>query len=323
MYKSFYGINFFQILYCFFIYSFLGWIYESLYVSIRKKEWVNRGFLNGPYIPIYGVGASLFIIIFNNEFTIALTNHLNVQNVFYLFLIGMISATVLEYITSLLMEKLFHAKWWDYSDYKLNLQGRISLRASLFWGILSVIMVIFIQPPLQKLIDQMYGKAGEVFGIFLCVIFFVDFVITVSVTLQLNHRLQALERLREELYEYAEGLKWYDLREEVKGKLSGGRVADYIHYLKSSLEKEYDRVIKKENRNRTIYKLPERKRVFAEIEERFMEFNKKYKLLIESKSHEYIYKRMIKAFPKINFHNKQGVFNDYKEKLKRKSVKKK
>ncbi|MCZ4428067.1 putative ABC transporter permease, partial [Bifidobacterium breve] len=97
----------------FVLYSFIGWIYESILVSVMERRLVNRGFLNGPLCPIYGAGAALAIALLHN-----------MHNPIMIFLISAIGASVLEYVTSWAMEKMFHARWWDYSDYRFNLQGR-------------------------------------------------------------------------------------------------------------------------------------------------------------------------------------------------------
>ena len=187
---NFFGISFFEIFYYFFIFSFFGWIYESLLVTIREKRWTNRGFLNGPIIPIYGCAATLLYITFFNDKTISLTECTNIRNVTIIFIAGMIVASVLEYVTSYVMEKLFHAKWWDYSDYPCNIQGRISLRSSLFWGLLSVIMAEFIAPYVTKhIIDKIPLRLGEYFGYAIFALFLADFYVTVKATLKLDQKL--------------------------------------------------------------------------------------------------------------------------------------
>lgn len=317
MEKTFLGLQVSDIFYNFFIYSFLGWIYESLFVSFNKKTWVNRGFLNGPIIPIYGCGATLFYIVFFNDHTIYLTQTISLLHISCLFLIGMLSATILEYVTSWVMEKLFHAKWWDYSDYKYNIQGRISLKASLFWGFLSVIMALFIQPQVSKLTNRIQGKSGLILGTILSVLFLCDFTITVIVTLQLNQKLQAMEKLREELYEYAVGLKWYEVREELKGRLQNSRVYDFIEEFRASLDKSYDRF--QDKHRQLSQQMTEKKQLFAEVEGRIKEFSAKYKVQSSGKLQRMIYKRMFKAFPNLKVKNHQGVFADLKERLKRKT----
>lgn len=130
-----------QIVWLFFSYSFIGWLAEVCVAVVNRKRFVNRGFVNGPLCPIYGFGASLFAL-FLPELT---------QNLFFLFLGGVILSTVLEYITGLLMEKIFHKKLWDYSNIRWNLDGYVCVRYSLMWGVFSVLMMLFINPLLCRL----------------------------------------------------------------------------------------------------------------------------------------------------------------------------
>lgn len=118
----------------FLIYSFLGWIYETALVSIREKQWSNRGFLFGPICPIYGFGALVFIML-GSGLSLWLT-----------FAVCMVSSAVLEYATAYALEKLFHASWWDYSNMPLNLNGYICLPASLLFGAAGVIVSHLVQP---------------------------------------------------------------------------------------------------------------------------------------------------------------------------------
>lgn len=121
----------------FFIYSFFGYLSEIILCSIGEKKLVNRGFLFGPILPIYGFGMLTVLLLTKNT-----TNNLALT-----FLISMVACSVLEYLTSFLLEKLFHIKWWDYSKSdKLNLNGRICLRNCLAFGIAGSIIVYQIQP---------------------------------------------------------------------------------------------------------------------------------------------------------------------------------
>ena len=120
-----YAYNVTQWLLFFYLYSFVGWVWESCYVSVKKGRWVNRGFLNGPFLPIYGFGAVTILI-----------STMSVRDsVPLIFLLGMLGATVLEYVTGACMERMFHVRYWDYSNQKLNLNGHICLTSSLAWGI--------------------------------------------------------------------------------------------------------------------------------------------------------------------------------------------
>lgn len=119
----------------FILYSVLGWIYETALCSVKEKHFVNRGFLNGPYCPIYGTGAVLFILLLGRE-----------RSPLLIFVFGAIIASAVEYATSFFMEKIFNARWWDYSEFKFNLRGRICLGASLVFGAFAVLLIKFIHP---------------------------------------------------------------------------------------------------------------------------------------------------------------------------------
>ncbi|MCR5207302.1 MAG: putative ABC transporter permease [Eubacterium sp.] len=133
----------------FIIYSVGGWVMETLLYLIRDKKVVKRGFLFGPLCPIYGFGGCLSALLIYGRF----------KNVFIVFLIGTLLTSALEYITHFVMEKLFHAMWWDYSDRRFNLNGRIYLKGSILFGLGVVIIVELIQPLLVKLTDIMPAKA--------------------------------------------------------------------------------------------------------------------------------------------------------------------
>lgn len=120
----------------FFIYSFIGWCIEVLYAAVRRRQFVNRGFVNCPLCPIYGFGAVLYAV-FLPELT---------GNLFFLFLGGMLLATVLEYSTGMLMEKIFHKKLWNYSEIRHNIGGYVCLRYSLLWGVLAIVTLLFANP---------------------------------------------------------------------------------------------------------------------------------------------------------------------------------
>ena len=124
----------------FFFYSFVGWVWESCYVSARKHRWVNRGFMHGPMLPIYGSGALVVLIS-----TIGVR-----ENILLIFLFGMTAATLLEYATGAVMERLFHVRYWDYSNQKLNLHGYICVTSSLCWGCFSVLLVRVIHVPVEN-----------------------------------------------------------------------------------------------------------------------------------------------------------------------------
>ena len=204
----------------FFIYSFLGWLMETILCSINERRFVNRGFLNGPICPIYGVGLSLIFI-----FLIPVRDR--IENIFVevvvIFLCGTMLATIVEYLVSWLMEKLFHARWWDYSDYKYNINGRVALVISMAWGFLSVGVLYWAQPRFEKLVGMLYS-AGErlpriTAAVLLCLLA-VDFTVSMFVALRIGEKLRQLEKLGELIHGYVESLS-LPTREEILKKIEG------------------------------------------------------------------------------------------------------
>ena len=136
----------------FFLYSAVGWFFESCYCSVRPRKWVNRGFLYGPMCPIYGSGAVMLSLALGKFSKLPIYRHGWYLTPVLTFLLGALLADVLEFLTSLVMEKLFHARWWDYSQKKFNIQGRICLTHTLYWGGATLIFLYFIDPRVSALL---------------------------------------------------------------------------------------------------------------------------------------------------------------------------
>ena len=151
------------------IYSVIGWIYESTICSVGHRKLINRGFLNGPYCPIYGTGAVLVLLVLGR-----------IQNPVVLFFAGAVVTCSLEYLTSWLMEKLFHARWWDYSKRKFNIGGRVCLIGAVVFGAFSVVLIKFLHPWVKSLTDRMSDRALDWACAILFVAFVSDFVVTVK-----------------------------------------------------------------------------------------------------------------------------------------------
>ena len=128
----------------FFIYSCIGWIVEVIDQRIEIGKWVNRGFLIGPYCPIYGVG-SLLIIFLLDKYR---------NDILVLFILITLICSILEYVTSYLMEKIFHIRWWDYSNHKYNINGRICLSTMIPFGLGGVLLITYLNPFILSLIDK-------------------------------------------------------------------------------------------------------------------------------------------------------------------------
>ena len=178
------GITLYELLATFFIYSFVGWAWESCLVSVREGRWVNRGFVTGPVCAIYGTGAISDYLIFHNH----------TDNVYLLFFGGMIAATAIEYVAACLLELVFHTSWWDYSVQPLNFQGRICPYATLGWGVVAVLFYRTMQPTARLLIRLVPVDTGKfILSASICIFVF-DLSVTGLAAFDLKDRLMVFER---------------------------------------------------------------------------------------------------------------------------------
>lgn len=175
-------------LFFFYFYCFLGWIWETCYVSVLKAKWVNRGFMRGPFLPIYGSGA-IVVLIFTLPFR---------TNPGLVFVVGMASATILEYFTGAAMEQMFHVRYWDYSNQRLNLNGHICVTSSLAWGMFSVILTLYGHTPVERLVSCMSINVLEVIVFVLTVYISIDMAESVREAINLKEVLLSLEENNEE-----------------------------------------------------------------------------------------------------------------------------
>lgn len=163
------------------LYAVIGWIWEVIICSIPAKKFINRGFLNGPYCPIYGAGAILVLISLSG-----------ISSPVLLFFIGAILTCTLEYITSWAMEKLFHAKWWDYSDKFLNINGRVCLLGATAFGTLSVVTIKLLHPVVENYTLRLPDLAISLISLSLLALLLTDTVYTVTSFSEFNAKLHEL-----------------------------------------------------------------------------------------------------------------------------------
>ena len=178
----------------FLFYSFVGWMYESILVSCQQHRLVNRGFLNGPLCPIYGTGAILGVAILGN-----------VHNPIIIFLISMVGATILEYTTSWVMEQLFHARWWDYSNFRFNLQGRVCLLGALIFGLGGVGVVLGSQPYVERVTDMIPLPMLHTLVTVLALITIIDWAVTVAGRLEFERVLDSVSQVVQDVAARAGG----------------------------------------------------------------------------------------------------------------------
>lgn len=181
--------TFFQLLTYFVIYSFLGWILESIVRTICERRIINTGFLIGPFCPIYGFGA-IIMILFLDRFK---------NNIFLLFFISIIILTLWEYIVGVLLEKLFHTKYWDYSDHKCNYKGRICLTNSIAWGVLGVLFINYIHPFMIQILGHVDFMYIAIIATIIAVILLIDAIISVIKVKNIKSTLEKIEEINEQI----------------------------------------------------------------------------------------------------------------------------
>lgn len=230
----------------FFIYSFIGWVWESCYVSVRKRRWVNRGFMHGPMLPLYGSGAIVVLVS-----TIGVR-----ENAALIFLLGMMAATVLEYFTGAAMERLFHVRYWDYSNQKLNLHGYICVTSSLCWGFFSVLLVRVVHVPVETAVLRIPLTVSEGAALVLSVAAAVDLTQSFNEAMDLKRILSQLEESREQVRKLQEKLKV--AAEDAK--------EDYLRYSEERSRKRLSR--KAAYLERIDMKRQERRRQLEELSQR-------------------------------------------------------
>lgn len=181
----------------FVFYSMIGYVCEVFYVYLGSKKWVNRGFMHGPYIPIYGNGAMIV--------SLALL-HVK-KDSFIIFLVGLLLCSFLEYITSFVMEKIFHNRWWDYSERKYNLNGRVCLQNSVLFGLGSVAIIFIFNPLFNKLYNLLNDKAVLYIAIILFIIMLTDFLISFFEAIKVSSIASHLDKFIEEFEKKRESTK--------------------------------------------------------------------------------------------------------------------
>lgn len=159
------GMDIFYFLNCFFIYSFLGWIFECIVMSYEEKKPVNRGFIRGPLCTIYGAGALSVYFLLK---PIA-------ERRILVFVVGAVAATILEVAVALLMTKLFGYFWWNYNNKKFNYKGVICLESSVCWGLMSMLTFVLFQPFVEYIVNIYYNSYGKIVALALLAYYCVDF----------------------------------------------------------------------------------------------------------------------------------------------------
>ncbi len=222
-----YEYSFFQWLMFFYIYCFVGWCIESAIVSFDEKKFVNRGFLRSPMLPIYGFGVIIILLI-----CLPVRDH---PVLVYIF--GLIGTTALEYFTGWLMESLLKMKYWDYSQRKYNIKGRICLRSSLFWGLLSLLLMYVIHKPIEEAVLSMSRTLMIVVLSAVTAVFICDLIYAVRTALDVNKLLAKITDIKAELARSRE-----ELAARLEESERAAAISEKIENLRADMAKLTDRI---------------------------------------------------------------------------------
>lgn len=253
----------------FFIYAFIGWVVEVSYHAVTIGKFINRGFLSGPYCPIYGFGA-ISVICFLTD--------IGEKNKLVLFFGSIAIATAIEFVAGFLLEKIFHERWWDYSNKKFNLGGYICVEFSVIWGLFCFLLYEAVHPLVKNIVVLIPLDMLKYLDLGLVIIMTIDLIATINTLIGINKKLKVIDKIR------------MDIR----------KVSDRIG------TRVYDRTVALENKQEEIKKNPE----IIEIENRIRELKERKAILGE--------RRILRAFPNLTdrLEETQIAYEELKERIK-------
>lgn len=275
----------------FFIYGVLGWCVEVAYAAVKQGKFVNRGFLNGPICPIYGVGVVSVIYCLGEV----------KGNIAALYAASVILVTVIEGITGFVMDKLFHHKWWDYSDQPLNIGGYVCLLFSLVWGVFCVFIMKAFQPMVYNFVAHIPLIAG-VIAVTLCTAgMAADLYVTAAAILKLNKRLEAMDKIATELHELSDRMGeniYENVKEGMEREEKLKERAKYVKEAGREFRAEYDAEIRAR---------------YVEMKAKSEELRSRYKEMLEERGT--VGERLMQAFPDMESRRYKDALRELKEQV--------
>lgn len=270
----------------FFIYGFLGWCTEVAFAACKERRFVNRGFLNGPICPIYGIGVGV-VVQFLSGFQ---------SNFILLYLTSIVLVTVLEWLTGFILEKVFHNKWWDYSNMPFNLNGYVCLLFSLIWGVACVVIVDFIHPLIHKGLTWIPVWLGIILIVILGATLFADLYVTASGILKMNKYLAKMEDIAAELHKISEELGeniYKGVMDTLEKQEDGKKIIEAV----AQEFKEKTQEVSESIKERTQEMTDGMRDVSEDVKGRMRELKEKYQEMAYDNAKTG--KRILKAFPKM------------------------
>lgn len=299
----------------FFIYGFLGWCTEVAYATVKQKKFVNRGFLNGPICPVYGVGIGMVVMLLEPMS----------GTIVSLYVVSTALVTMIEGVTGYLMDRLFHHKWWDYSNQPLNIGGYVCLLFSLAWGVACVLIVRVIHPFVCQMVDMIPVTVGIGLAAVLGIALLADLYVTTAEILKLNKKLDTMEKISAELRELSDMIgvnihesvmETMEFSEETKKQLDSAvselreKLDSVAQEQKDHLEERIDRV--EEKIEAKLYP-EEEKALLAELRNKYAELKGKYTELAGRST--LVTRRLIDAFPKMESRLHKEMFNEMRNRI--------
>ena len=320
--------NFYELVWIFIIYAFIGWCTEVSYAALDRGIFVNRGFLNGPYCPIYGCGVVIVVGILTPL----------KDNLLILFAGSFLLTSILEYITGFILEKVFHNKWWDYSDKPFNLHGYVCLKFSIYWGLACTFIMDVLHPIIYKGITMIPHILGVVLLSIIMAVFAVDCGVTVTTILQFNKRLKVMDEMAARIHRLSDEIgeniyenvttavekseEFQETHEELLTKLSDKK--ENIKELPANAKARKEKLAESAENARerfaesteaakeklAAYKENREAARLAKQKEK-EELEKKYKELFAEKN--FGFKRLMKAFPDMTSREQNESLEKYKK----------
>lgn len=267
-------VNLYEAMWIFVVYAFLGWCAEVAFAAVDSGKFVNRGFMNGPYCPIYGVGVLVVVWVLTPL----------KDNTLILFGGSVLLTSLLEYIVGFLLERLFGNRWWDYSNMPFNIRGYVCLKFSLMWGLGCMLIMDMVHPAIYRWIQWMPQKAGTVFLAVFLGGFLADLCVTVNTVLKLNAKLRALEKTAQAMRKLSD-----EIGEDIYEKVAAveekrGELEDYLADKRVEIE---------------------------EKKQRLQVLTEEYERMIGQK--QFAIRRLTKAFPHMHSLKWDEIFQQYKK----------
>ena len=225
-----FGYSVIQWLFFFYFYCFCGWVFESTYVSLKNKKWTNRGFMRGPFLPLYGSGAIMMLVV-SAPFQ---------DSVILTYIAGVIGATILEYVTGVTMEALFKVRYWDYSNQPFNFQGQICLTSSLAWGFLTIAMTRVVHKPVEQMVLSIPDTWLTVVTILLTIYIASDFTMAWRAAMDLRDVLVKMQKAKEELERVQKRLDVYLAFAAEDNELRKQAMSEKVDSVKASAAEKVD-----------------------------------------------------------------------------------